>query len=81
MKLTAKKLKELIKEELSNNNAFNEGASPYDDQPGIPEDAGVEKDENGNLIYYRDAKTGVLWPKPQNPGDIKVAMKPVPEGM
>jgi len=70
MKLTTKKLKELIKEEMSN-------MDPYASNEEVPEDTlGPQKDENGNLIYYK-GEDGVLWPSPQSPNDEKVIMAPI----
>tara|TARA_B100000900_G_scaffold407323_1_gene419843 strand:+ start:67 stop:288 length:222 start_codon:yes stop_codon:yes gene_type:complete len=72
MKLTTKKLKELIKEEMSNMDV-----DPYASNQEAPENVlGPKKDENGNLIYYR-GEDGVLWPSPQSPNDKKVIMAPV----
>jgi len=78
MKLTTKLLKKLIKEEMDTmGSPFDDGSTPYSPQhQGGPEDEGVEKDENGNLIYYR-SKEGILWPKPQSPEDEKVIMAPI----
>ena len=78
MKLTNEILRKLIKEEMSNVNAFEKGSSPYDNSEVSREgELGPKKDENGNLIYYRDSKTGVLWPSPQSPEDEKVIMAPI----
>ena len=72
MKLTTQRLKKLIKEAMSDMDV-----NPYASNEDVPEGVtGPQKDENGNLIYYR-SKEGVLWPSPQSPDDEKVIMAPV----